>query len=70
MKNADTTKKMPPKHDWNLFDSMSEKQRHAAALNDPDAQPVRVPVMGGIVFWGLEKLFNIVAVKNYKKIQV
>jgi len=40
MKNADTTKKMPPKHDWNLFDSMSEKQRHAAALNDPDAQPV------------------------------
>jgi len=31
---------MPPKHDWNLFDSMSEKQRHAAALNDPDAQPV------------------------------
>ncbi len=40
MKNADTTKKMPSKHDWGRFDSMSEEQRHAAAVNDPDAQPV------------------------------
>ena len=40
MKNADTTKKMPTKHDWSRFDSMSEKQRHAAAVNDPNAQPV------------------------------
>ena len=40
MKNADTTKKMPPKHDWGRLDSMSEEQRHAAAVNDPDAQPV------------------------------
>ncbi len=40
MKNTDTTKKMPTKHDWSHFDSMSEKQRHAAAVNDPDAQPV------------------------------
>ncbi len=40
MKNADTTKKMPTKHDWSLFDSISEEQRHAAAVNDPNAQPV------------------------------
>ena len=40
MKNADTTKKTPPKHDWSRLDSMSEEQRHAAAVNDPDAQPV------------------------------
>jgi putative transcriptional regulator len=40
MKNADTTKKTPPKHDWVRFDSMSEEQRHAAAVNDSDAQPV------------------------------
>ena len=40
MKDADTTKKIATKHDWSHFDSMSEKQRHAAAVNDPDAQPV------------------------------
>ena len=40
MKNADTTKKMPAKHDWDRFDAMTEAQRHAAALSDPDAQPV------------------------------
>lgn len=40
MKNADTMKKTPPKHDWERFDSMTEAQRHAAALSDRDAQPV------------------------------
>jgi putative transcriptional regulator len=40
MKNADTTKKTPSKHDWSRFDAMTEAQRHAAALSDPDAQPV------------------------------
>jgi putative transcriptional regulator len=28
-----------PKHDWSRFDAMTEAERHAAALNDPDAQP-------------------------------
>jgi putative transcriptional regulator len=27
-------------HDWSRFDSMTEAERHAAALNDPDAQPL------------------------------
>lgn len=40
MKNADTTKKTPPEHSWESFDSMSEAERHAAALRDPDAQPI------------------------------
>jgi putative transcriptional regulator len=40
MKNADTTKKTPAKHDWERFDAMTEAQRHAAALSDPDARPV------------------------------
>jgi len=40
MKNAGTTKKTPSKHDWKRFDAMTEAQRHAAALSDPDAQPV------------------------------
>jgi putative transcriptional regulator len=40
MKNADTTKKMTTKHDWSRLGSMSEEQRHAAAIGDPDAQPV------------------------------
>ena len=29
----------PPKADWSRFDAMSEDERHAAALADPDAQP-------------------------------
>ena len=27
-------------HDWSRFDHMTEAERHAAALADPDAQPV------------------------------
>ena len=30
-----------PKHDWSRFDAMTEAERHAAALADPDAQPIR-----------------------------
>jgi len=40
VKNANTTKKTPARHDWEPFDAMTEAQRHAAALSDPDAQPV------------------------------
>ena len=28
-----------PKTDWVAFDAMTEEERHAAALADPDAQP-------------------------------
>jgi len=40
MKDADTTKKTPSKQGWQHFDSMTEAERHAAALSDPDAQPI------------------------------
>ena len=40
MKNADTTKKTPAKHDWKRFDAITAAERHAAALSDPDAQPI------------------------------
>ena len=40
MKNANTTKKTPAKHDWKRFDTMTEAERHAAALSDPDVQPI------------------------------
>jgi putative transcriptional regulator len=44
MKKENITKfnldpKKPPKSDWRAFDAMSEKERHRAALSDPDAQP-------------------------------
>ena len=44
MKNANTTKTTrdrvkASKTDWSRFDAMTEAQRHAAAINDPDAQP-------------------------------
>jgi putative transcriptional regulator len=28
------------KHDWSRLDAMSNAERHAAALSDPDAQPL------------------------------
>lgn len=31
--------KAPTKSDWRAFDAMSEKDRHLAALSDPDAPP-------------------------------
>jgi putative transcriptional regulator len=45
MRNADTMKKTtkPAKRskiDWRRFDAMTEKERHAAALSDPDARPM------------------------------
>jgi putative transcriptional regulator len=47
MSDADTTMKTPkhdsmktPKHDWSRLEAMTDEQTHAAALNDPDAQPL------------------------------
>jgi len=45
MKNAHTTKTTrerdkSSKSEWARFDAMTEEQRHAAALADPDAQPL------------------------------
>lgn len=35
-----TTTPKSSKHDWSHLDSMSEAERHEAALTDPDAQPL------------------------------
>jgi putative transcriptional regulator len=40
VKDADTTKKTPAKHDWKHFNMMTAAERHDAALSDPDAQPI------------------------------
>ena len=45
MKDADTTKTTrkadkSTKTDWSCLDAMAEAQRHRAAVNDPDAQPL------------------------------
>ena len=42
MNDDNTMKKTtePTKHDWSRFDAMTEAERHAAALTDPDAQPL------------------------------
>jgi putative transcriptional regulator len=31
---------MPTKHDWSRLDAMTDEDKHAAALSDPDAQPL------------------------------
>ena len=41
--SSDITMKTTPettKHDWSRFDAMTEAERHAAALSDPDAKPL------------------------------
>jgi putative transcriptional regulator len=39
--NADNImKKTPERRQWARFDAMTEKQRHTAALSDPDARPL------------------------------
>ena len=40
MKNEDTSKKKPAEHHWRHFDAMTVAERHAAAVSDPDAQPI------------------------------
>jgi predicted nucleic acid-binding Zn-ribbon protein len=44
MKKEDTNKfklhaNNPPETDWRAFDAMSEEERDAAALSDPDCPP-------------------------------
>jgi putative transcriptional regulator len=42
MRNDGTIKKTTetPDHDWSGFDAMSDAERHAAAVADPDALPL------------------------------
>lgn len=41
MSNDATTKRtLESGHDWSRFDAMTEAERHAAAMSDPDAQPL------------------------------
>ena len=38
--NTTKTKSRPAKHDWSRFDAVTPAERRAAALSDPDAQPL------------------------------
>jgi putative transcriptional regulator len=40
MNDVNIMSKTPAKHDWSRLDAMSDEERHAAALSDPDAQPL------------------------------
>jgi putative transcriptional regulator len=39
-KAAERAKAKTTRHDWSRVDAMTEAERHAAALADPDAQPL------------------------------
>jgi putative transcriptional regulator len=45
MSDDTTTKRTAPteklRHDWSALDAMTDAERHAAALGDPDAQPMQ-----------------------------
>lgn len=43
-----TTTTETASHDWSRFDAMTEGERHAAALKDPDAQPLTPERMAGM----------------------
>ena len=38
--NTTKIKSKRAKYDWSRFDAMTPEERHAAALSDPDAQPL------------------------------
>ena len=38
--NDDATTKKTASHDWHRFDALTDEEAHAAALTDPDAQPL------------------------------
>jgi putative transcriptional regulator len=45
MSDDSTTRKMHGKkqgteHDWSALDAMTEEEKHAAAMRDPDARPI------------------------------
>jgi putative transcriptional regulator len=40
MSEKDTMKKTATKFDWSRLDAMTEEETHAAAMSDPDAQPM------------------------------
>src|SRR5262245_11067434 len=39
-KTAKRARKKELKHDWSRFDAMTDEERHAAAMADPDARPM------------------------------
>jgi putative transcriptional regulator len=39
-KTARRAPKKAPKHDWSRLDAMTDEQRHASAMADPDARPM------------------------------
>lgn len=47
MNAVSTTKQTPdgPSQDWSRFDAVTDAERHAAALSDPDAQPLTPQAM-------------------------
>src|SRR5260370_7529459 len=47
MSAADTMKKTG-KHDWSRFDALTDDEVHAAALADPDAQPLTEERLAGM----------------------
>ncbi len=47
MSDADTMKKTG-KHDWSRFDALTDEEVHAAALADPDAQPLTEERLAGM----------------------
>jgi putative transcriptional regulator len=46
--SGDGTTKKTASHDWRRFDALTEEEAHAAALADPDAQPLTQESLAGM----------------------
>lgn len=46
--SEDATMKKTANHDWRRFDALTEQEVHAAAVADPDAQPLTPERLAGI----------------------
>ena len=66
MSDESTTKKTG-KHDWSRFDALAEEQVHAAALADPDAQPLTEERLRSCSFQGTAFLLRIDPLKQLNR---
>jgi len=50
--------------DWAVIDALTEEQLHAAALSDPDSQPIPLGTYGELAHPGLHRIVNVKKLRN------
>jgi putative transcriptional regulator len=50
--------------DWAVIDALTEEQLHAAALSDPDSQPIPLGTDDELAKLGLHRIVNVKKLRN------